>query len=111
MEKKTDSPDEDKSLADSKALIPVLKDFFAKHPLISPKSFLGDAAFDSTQIYKYLLQDASFEKAYITLKNKLCIESIDCTANDEGIPCCPKDPSLPMKREGSKSHLRCGLPP
>ncbi len=35
--KKSDSPDEDKSLADSKALIPVLKYFFRKHPLINPK--------------------------------------------------------------------------
>jgi transposase len=35
IEKKADSPDEDKSLADSKALIPVLKDFFEKHPLIN----------------------------------------------------------------------------
>ena len=40
VEKKSDSPDEDKSLADSKALIPVLKDFFDKHPLINPKTFL-----------------------------------------------------------------------
>ena len=55
VEKKSDSPDEDKSLADSKALIPVLKDFFEKHPLINPKAFLGDAAFDSIEIYKYLL--------------------------------------------------------
>ena len=37
--KKSDSPDEDKSLADSKALIPTLKDFFRKHPLINPKTF------------------------------------------------------------------------
>ena len=63
--KKSDSPDEDKSLADSKALIPVLKDFFEKHPLINPKTFLGDAAFDSIEIYKYLLQNTSIEKAYI----------------------------------------------
>ena len=52
VEKKSDSPDEDKSLADSKALIPVLKDFFQKHPLINPRTFLGDAAFDSVEIYK-----------------------------------------------------------
>ncbi len=68
IEKKSDSPDEDKSLADSKALIPTLKDFFQKHPLINPKTFLGDAAFDSIEIYKYLLQETSFEKAYIPLK-------------------------------------------
>lgn len=108
--KKTDSPDEDKSLADSKALIPVLKDFFKKHPLINPKTFLGDAAFDSIEIYKYLLQEAPFEKAYIPLKNKLRMEEAGYTVNADAIPCCPNDPSLPMKREGSKSHLRCGIP-
>lgn len=71
--KKADSPDEDKSLADAKALIPTLMDFFKKHPLINPKTFLGDAAFDSIEIYKYLLQETSFEKACIPLKNKLKI--------------------------------------
>lgn len=110
VEKKSNSPDEDKSLADSKALIPVLKDFFQKHPLINPKFFLGDAAFDSIQIYKYLLQDTSIEKAYIPLNGRLSLPEADCPLNENGIPCCPKDPSLPMKREGSKSHLRCGLP-
>lgn len=108
--KKSDSPDEDKSLADAKALIPVLKDFFEKHPLINPTTFLGDAAFDSIEIYKYLLQETSIEKAYIPLKNKLKMEGVDYKVNEDGIPCCPNDPSLPMKREGSKSHLRCGLP-
>ena len=49
VEKKSDSPDEDKSLADSKALLPVLIDFFQKHPLIAPKTFLGDAAFDTIE--------------------------------------------------------------
>ena len=108
--KKSDSPDEDKSLADSKALVPVLKDFFEKHPLINPRTFLGDAAFDSIEIYKYLLQDTTIEKAYIPLKNKLKIEGVDYSVNEAGIPLCPHDPSLPMRREGSKSHLRCGLP-
>lgn len=53
--------------ADSKVFIPVLKDFFQKHPLINPKIFLGDAAFDSVEIYKYLLQETSIGKAYIPL--------------------------------------------
>lgn len=110
VEKKSDSPDEDKSLADSKALIPVLKDFFLKHPLINPKVFLGDSAFDSALIYKYLLQEAPFEKAFIPLNGRISLEDSDCPLNEDGIPCCPKDPSLPMKREGSRSHLRCGLP-
>ncbi|ANU45331.1 ISNCY family transposase [Enterocloster clostridioformis] len=110
VEKKSDSPDEDKSLADSKALIPVLKDFFQKHPLINPKTFLGDAAFDSIEIYKYLLEDTSIEKACIPLNGRISLPDAGCPLNGDGIPCCPKDPSLPMKREGSKSHLRCGLP-
>lgn len=110
VEKKSDSPDEDKSLADSKALIPVLKDFLKKHPFINPKIFLGDAAFDSTEIYKYLLLEAPFEKAFIPLNGRVSLPEADCPLNEDGIPCCPKDPSLPMKREGSKTHLRCGLP-
>ena len=47
---KSDSPDEDKTLADSKALIPVLKDFFNKHPSIKPKAFAGDSSFDTIDI-------------------------------------------------------------
>ena len=57
IDKKSDSPDEDKSLHDSKTLIPVLKDFFDKHPLIKPDIFLGDAAFDTIAIYKDLLEN------------------------------------------------------
>ena len=110
IEKKSDSPDEDKSLADSKALIPVLTDFFNKHPLINPKTFLGDAAFDTIQIYRNLLLDLNFEKAYIPLKTRLKLENADCPLNEDGIPCCPRDPSLQMKREGSKSHLRSRIP-
>ena len=57
VEKKSDSPDEDKSLADSKALLPTLKDFKTRHPDINPTVFLGDAAFDTIEIYKSLFED------------------------------------------------------
>jgi len=99
--KKSDSPDEDKSLHDSKALTPVLKDFFKKHPLINPKIFIGDAAFDSSLIYKSLLQDLKFSKAYISLNSRSKIKNEDCLINEDGIPCCPHDYLLPMKSEGS----------
>ena len=89
VEKKSDSPDEDKSLADSKALIPVLKDFFRMHPLINPKTFLGDAAFDSIQIYHDLFHELHFEKAFIPLNGRLSLEDSDCPLNENGIPCCP----------------------
>lgn len=52
--KKFDSLDEDKSFADSKALLPVLIDFFQRHPMIDPRTLLGDATFDSIEIYKPL---------------------------------------------------------
>ena len=41
VEKKSDSPDEDKSVHDSRLLIPTLKDFFLKHPLIQSQSSSG----------------------------------------------------------------------
>ena len=82
VEKKSDSPDEDKSLADSKAI----------------------------NIYKSLFEEIGFQKAFIPLKTKLSVEGIDYTVNENGIPCCPHDPSLPMRREGCKSHLRSKLP-
>lgn len=110
IEKKSDSPDEDKSLADSKALLPVLKDFFQKHPLFEPKTFLGDAAFDTIEIYKSLFEEIGFQKAFIPLRVKLSMNGADYPVNENGIPCCPHDPSLPMKREGSKSHLRSKIP-
>ena len=110
IEKKSDSPDEDKSLADSKALIPVLTDFFRKHPLINPKVFLGDAAFDTIEIYKSLFCDFEFQKAFIPLKVPLSMKDCNYTVDKNGIPCFPHDPSLPMKREGSKSHLKSKLP-
>ena len=37
------------------------------------------------------------------------MDNVNYTFNEDGIPCCPHDPSLPMKREGSKSNLRSKL--
>jgi len=113
--KKSDSPDEDKSVHDARLLIPTLQDFFKAHPLINPKTFLGDGAFDAVQLYKDLLsgdtfgENRHFQKAYIPL-NRARLENSDYTINENGIPCCPNDPNLPMKPEGNTSHLRCGLP-
>ena len=118
--KKTDAPDEDKSVGDARLLLPMLKDFFRKHPLIDPVTFLGDAAFDSADIYKSLLsgdmfgtrEDGTariFERAFIPMNVRAADKGTDYTINEEGIPCCPHDPTLPMKPEGNTSHLRCGL--
>lgn len=114
IDKKSDSPDEDKSVHDSRLLIPTLADFFKAHPLIVPKTFLGDAAFDSVGIYKALLSGDSFgngrhfQKAYIPLNSRSHLENQDYSINDDGIPCCPYNSELPMKYEGT-SKLRSGV--
>ena len=110
IEKKAKSPDEYKSLADSKALLPTLKDFKTRHPGIKPSIFLGNAAFDTIEIYKSLFEDFNFTKAFIPLKANLSMDNVKYTFDENGIPCCPHDSSLPMKREGSKSHLKSKLP-
>lgn len=116
VDKKSNSPDEDKTVHDAKLLVPTLKDFFLAHPLINPKIFLDDAAFDSVNIYKELLsgntfgtdlntQEIHFEKAYIPLNSRASLENVDYTINSDGIPCCPNNSELPMKYEGiSKLH-------
>lgn len=117
--KKSDSPDDDKSIHDARLLIPTLIDFFKTHPLINPTTFLGDAAFDSVGLYKSLLTGDTFgllsngtgkhfSSAYIPLNSRSHLENKDYTLNKDGIPCCPKDESLVMKSEG-KSSLRSGV--
>lgn len=114
VEKKSDSPDEDKCVHDAKLLIPTLQDFFLKHPLINPKTFLGDAAFDSVGLYKTLLsgdtfgKEKHFSKVYIPLNSRAHLENRNYTINEHGIPCCPHDTSLPMKYECT-SKLRSGI--
>lgn len=66
--KKSASPDEDNSIHDARLLLPTLIDFFQAHPLINPKSFLGDTAFDSVSLYEQLLSDDAFGKTNISLK-------------------------------------------
>ena len=60
VEKKTDSPDEDKSVGDASSLVPVLSDFFSLHPGFHPDTFLGDSSFDSAALYGSLLNDFHF---------------------------------------------------
>lgn len=79
VEKKAKSPDEDKSLANSKALLPTLKDFKTRHPSIKPSIFLGDSAFDTIKIYKSLFEDFNFTKALIPLKVKLSMDNVKYT--------------------------------
>ena len=114
VEKRSDSPDEDKSVGDARLIVPTLQDFFNAHPLINPKSFIGDSAFDAAHIYKSLLTgdtfgaDRHFQKAYISLNHRAGLEHPDYTINEDGVPCCPRNSEIPLRPEGD-APLRGGL--
>lgn len=98
--KKSDSPDEDKSMGDSSALKPVLQDYFSDHPLFKPSTFLGDAAFDTIDTYGFLQEDFHFSKVFIPYnpRNESTLKEVGYNAY--GYPLCPNDPTLAMKRHG-----------
>ena len=97
IKKKTDSPDEDKSVGDASALVPVLNDFFSLHPDFHPDTFLGDSAFDSGDLYGTLIHDFHFSKALIPYnpRNESILKKVGYNAY--GYPICPNDSALAMK--------------
>lgn len=94
LEKKSASPDEDKSIGDSSSLKPVLDDYFSLHPYFQPDTFLGDSAFDTIDIYGFLKDDFHFQKALIPLnpRNESTLKKVGY--NEYGYPLCPNDASL-----------------
>ena len=100
VEKKSDSPDEDKSIGDSKLLKPVLSDYLKAHPGFSYDTFMGDSAFDSYDTYPFLLDDCNFKKALIPLNKRNSSSLPEPCFDENGRPLCPFDNSLPMKYAG-----------
>jgi transposase len=100
IDKKTDSPDEDKSIGDSSALKPILEDFFSLHPHFNPQTFLGDSAFDTIDTYGSLKNDFHFQKAIIPYNSRNESNLNQVGYNEYGYPVCPNDSSLPMKHCG-----------
>ena len=100
VEKKSDSPDEDKSIGDSSSLKPVLSDFFSLHPAFRPHTFLGDSSFDTIETYGFLKDEFHFSRALIPYnpRNESTLEKVGY--NIYGYPTCPKDSSLDMKYAG-----------
>jgi hypothetical protein len=101
IDKKSDSPDEDKSISDSKSLKPVLADFFNLHPHIHYDTFLGDSIFDTYATYPMLLDDFKFSRVLIPLNSRNSNPDLPpISYNDNGWPLCSKDPSKTMKPGG-----------
>ena len=100
VEKKSDSPDEDKSIGDSSSLKPILSDFFSLHPGFHPDTFLGDSAFDTIDTYGFLKDEFHFSRALIPYnpRNESTLEKVGYNAY--GYPTCPKDSTLDMKYAG-----------
>ena len=116
IEKKSDSPDEDKSVGDSSSLVPVLTDYFSLHPGSHPDVFLGDSSFDTAEIYGALFHDFCFSKALIPYnpRNESTLKKVGY--NRYGYPTCPDDPSLSMKylgltrEKGRTDRIKWGCP-
>lgn len=88
VSQKTDDPEKDKEIGDSTSLKPVLSDFFRIHPNLQFSTFLGDAAFDSYDIYSMLKNEFGFQRACIPL-NPRNSKSSSAEFNWYGNPICP----------------------
>lgn len=116
IEKKSDSPDVDKSIGDATSLKPVLSDFFSLHPTFHPDTFLGDSSFDTIETYGMLLNDFHFSKALIPYnpRNESSLKKVGY--NEYGYPTCPNDNSLAMKHlgvtkeNGRSDRIKWGCP-
>lgn len=93
IEKRSNDPDADKELGDAKALLPVLRDFRDAHPALRYAAFLGDAAFDSYELYGALLGEYGFQRAVIPLNPRGASKTRPADLNEHGIPLCPRDSS------------------
>jgi hypothetical protein len=116
VEKKSDSPNEDKSISDASSLKPVLSDFFAIHPHFKPDTFLGDSAFDNIETYGSLKNEFHFTKVIIPYnpRNERSLKKVGY--NMYGYPTCPKNNNLDMKylglchEEGRADRIKWGCP-
>ncbi len=102
IDKRTDDPDLDKELGDSRTLLPVLQDFKGRHPNLRYKTFLGDAAFDSYDTYRDLLGDCGFTRAIIPMNCRNTSSKHEAHLDENGIPLCPLD-GAPLR-----FHSVCG---
>lgn len=100
IEKKSDSPDEDKSISDSAALKPVLQDFKSLHTDFCYNTFLGDSAFDAIDTYSFLKDDFNFQKVIIPYNPRNESSLAKVGYNEYGYPACPNNPALDMKYAG-----------
>ncbi len=96
------SMEEQKFVFDNASLKPVFSSFSQKVNRNTFSTFVADSEFDSYANYSFLNQ-VGFSKVVIPLnsRNSPSNERLLIKANKDKIPCCPKDPSLIFKSDGS----------
>jgi len=96
-----DSPTEQKYVYDNASLRPVLSSFFKRIGNNKFTIFMADSEFDSYDNYR-LLHTLGFQKVFIPLNSRNTQTSgTPIPINAQGVPCCPKDPTLPFISDGS----------
>ena len=89
---KTDNPDFDKEIGDSKSLRPVMSDFRQLHSSLSFKTFLGDSPFDSYDNYAMLNKEFGYARVCVSMNTRNSKNT--CAEFDgNGTPVCPIDRS------------------
>jgi hypothetical protein len=108
IEKRTNYPELDKEVGDSTSLKPVLLDFRAAHPTFHYGTFSADAAFDTYNSYKFLMNEYGFKKAVVPINQRRGLPTAEVGFNENGTPLCPKDgtPFLFNGTCGKKSHAQ-----
>ncbi|MGL6107771.1 MAG: hypothetical protein ACRC03_16750 [Romboutsia sp.] len=86
-------------LYDATTLIPVLENYYARHFSFKYIYFLGDAGFDASDNYAYLVKYRNLIPIIpLNLRHQSNLPKPDF--NSLGIPTCPNDPNLDMKFDG-----------
>lgn len=89
IDKRTDNPDMEKELGDSRTLLLILQDFSSNHRNLRYGTFLGDTAFDSHGTYFALLRELRFARAVIPMSRRNTASKHDDLLNEPSIPLRP----------------------
>lgn len=95
------SPQQIKLTWDGKLLIPAMENFFDRHHDFSIYALTADSGFDDVPNYQYLFENHGILPVIALNPRNTRQAFVKPGINENGIPTCPKDPSLPMKWDGS----------
>jgi len=95
------SPEQIKLTWDGKLLIPAMENFFNRHHDFNIYALTADSGFDYVPNYQYLFENHGILPVIALNPRNTKQDFGKPGINENGIPTCPKDPSLPMKWDGS----------